>query len=44
MLGYRPKVRFAEGIRELVHWLRRQSAEDRVAEATHQLGVYGLTA
>jgi dTDP-L-rhamnose 4-epimerase len=44
VLGYRPKVRFAEGIRELVHWLRRQSAEDRVAEATQQLGVFGLTA
>ena len=44
VLGYKPKVGFAEGIRELVHWLRRQSAEDRVAEATQQLGVYGLTA
>ncbi len=44
VLGYQPKVHFAEGIRELVHWLRQQSAEDRVAEATQQLGVYGLTA
>jgi dTDP-L-rhamnose 4-epimerase len=44
VLGYKPKVRFAEGIRELVHWLRQQTAEDRVAEATQQLGVYGLTA
>jgi dTDP-L-rhamnose 4-epimerase len=44
VLGYMPKVRFAEGIRELVQWLREQTAEDRVAEATQQLGVYGLTA
>jgi dTDP-L-rhamnose 4-epimerase len=44
VLGYEPKVRFAEGIRELVQWLREQTAEDRVAEATQQLGVYGLTA
>ncbi|HET7185040.1 MAG TPA: NAD-dependent epimerase/dehydratase family protein [Terriglobales bacterium] len=44
VLGYKPKVRFAEGIRELVQWLREQPAEDRVAEATQQLGAYGLTA
>ncbi len=44
VLGYKPKVRFAEGVRELVQWLRRQTAEDRVAEATQQLGAYGLTA
>ena len=44
VLGYKPKVRFAEGIRELVEWLREQNAEDRVAEATQQLGAYGLTA
>ncbi len=44
VLGYKPKVRFAEGIRELVEWLREQTAEDRVAEATQQLGAYGLTA
>ena len=44
VLGYKPKIRFAEGVRELVQWLREQTAEDRVAEATQQLGVYGLTA
>ena len=44
VLGYRPKVRFAEGIRELVQWLREQSAEDRAAEAVQQLDAYGLTA
>jgi dTDP-L-rhamnose 4-epimerase len=44
VLGYRPKVRFAEGIRELVEWLRLQTAEDRAAEAVQQLDLYGLTA
>ncbi|MGI9104007.1 MAG: NAD-dependent epimerase/dehydratase family protein [Terriglobales bacterium] len=44
VLGYRPRVCFADGIRELVQWLREQSAEDRVAEATQQLAVHGLTA
>jgi len=44
VLGYKPKFRFAEGVRELVEWLREQTAEDRVAEATQQLGAYGLTA
>lgn len=43
-LGYAPKVRFADGVRELVQWLKQQTAEDRVAEATQQLGAYGLTA
>jgi dTDP-L-rhamnose 4-epimerase len=44
VLGYRPKVRFADGIRELVQWLREQTAEDRAAEAAQQLDAYGLTA
>ncbi len=44
LLGYTPRVRFAEGVRELAHWLKQQTAEDRVAEATQQLGVFGLTA
>ena len=43
-LGYGPKVHFADGVRELVQWLREQTAEDRVAEATQQLGAFGLTA
>ncbi|MGH9524090.1 MAG: NAD-dependent epimerase/dehydratase family protein [Terriglobales bacterium] len=43
-LGYAPKVRFADGVRELVQWLKQQTAEDRVAEATRQLGAFGLTA
>lgn len=44
VLGYSPKVRLADGVRELVQWLKEQTAEDRVAEATQQLGAYGLTA
>lgn len=44
VLGYQPRMRFAEGIRELVQWLREQTAEDRVAEANQELGLYGLTA
>jgi dTDP-L-rhamnose 4-epimerase len=44
VLGYRPQVRFAEGIGELVRWLRSQTAEDRAAEAVQQLELYGLTA
>jgi dTDP-L-rhamnose 4-epimerase len=43
-LGYEPKVKFADGIRELVNWLREQRAEDRAAEAVQKLRLYGLTA
>ncbi|HSE48718.1 MAG TPA: NAD-dependent epimerase/dehydratase family protein [Terriglobales bacterium] len=43
-LGYEPRVRFADGMRELVEWLRSQSAEDHAAEAAAQLNAYGLTA
>ncbi|HYH01156.1 MAG TPA: NAD-dependent epimerase/dehydratase family protein [Terriglobales bacterium] len=44
VLGYKPQVEFTDGIRELVSWLRSQSAQDRAAEAVQQLNVYGLTA
>lgn len=44
VLGYRPKVEFATGVRELSTWLRSQTAEDRASEAVEQLNVYGLTA
>jgi dTDP-L-rhamnose 4-epimerase len=43
-LGYEPKVKFSDGIRELVNWLRQQRAEDRAAEAVQKPTVYGLTA
>jgi dTDP-L-rhamnose 4-epimerase len=44
VLGYKARVRFADGIRELVTWLRSQTADDRVAEAAQKLDLYGLTA
>lgn len=43
-LGYTPKVRFAEGIKDLVAWLRLQQPQDRAAEAVAQLSNFGLTA
>jgi dTDP-L-rhamnose 4-epimerase len=43
-LGYQPQVKFSQGVRELVRWLREQRAEDRAAEAVQKLTVYGLTA
>lgn len=43
-LGYQPRVRFAEGVRDLVSWLRSQQPQDRAAEAVAQLSNFGLTA
>ena len=42
-LGYRPKVAFADGLRELLAWLRTQSADDAVDAAGHELAARGLT-
>jgi dTDP-L-rhamnose 4-epimerase len=42
-LGYRPKVAFADGLRELLGWLRGQSAEDAVEAAATELARRGLT-
>lgn len=44
VLGYEPRYPFADGIGELVEWLRSQSATDRVSDATRQLTAFGLTA
>src|SRR5215472_14472766 len=44
LLGYAPKVRFAAGVKKLVHWLREQQPQDRAAEAVAQLSSFGLTA
>ena len=44
VLGYEPKVKFSDGVRELVGWLREQRSDDRAAEAVQKLTVYGLTA
>jgi len=43
-LGYQPGVRFADGIKDLVGWLRFQQPRDRAAEAVAQLSSFGLTA
>ena len=44
LLGYQPKVRFADGMRDLLEWLQSQRAQDRVGEAAAQLRSFGLTA
>ena len=44
LLGYSPRYEFQSGVAELVEWLRSQSAEDRVEEASGRLTAYGLTA
>jgi dTDP-L-rhamnose 4-epimerase len=44
VVGYQPKVKFADGLKELVAWLGSQSAEDRVADAMQTLQVRGLVA
>ncbi len=42
-LGYRPQVAFVDGLRELLAWLRTQSAEDTVEAASRELAARGLT-
>ena len=42
-LGYRPKVAFTDGLRELLAWLRTQSADDAVDAASRELAARGLT-
>lgn len=44
VLGYKPRVKFRDGLKELVGWLGSQSAEDRVADAMQRLQVRGLVA
>jgi len=44
LLGYRPRVRLKQGIRELVNWLKSQDANDHVEDAMERLNVYGLVA
>ena len=43
-LGYEPRIRFADGVKELVGWLKSQQPTDRAEEAAAQLSNYGLTA
>ena len=42
LLGFEAKVRLEDGIRELVEWVRSQTASDRVDEAAAELSVRGL--
>lgn len=41
--GYRPTVRFEEGVAELTEWVRSQHAEDAFAQARQELDQRGLT-
>ena len=43
-LGYKPRVHLADGLRELVGWLKEQQPTDRVEEAMQRLAVHGLVA
>jgi len=42
-LGFAPEVALEDGMAELLAWLRGQSAEDRVEQATEELSQRGLT-
>jgi dTDP-L-rhamnose 4-epimerase len=42
LLGYEPRVTLEQGIPELLEWVRRQTAVDRVARATAELESYQL--
>ncbi len=44
VLGFTPRVGFADGLKELVTWLGSQTAEDRVPDAMQRLQVHGLVA
>src|SRR5215471_7377793 len=44
LLGYEPKFRFNEGVKDLVAWLGSQRPADRAADAVAELNYYGLTA
>ncbi len=41
-LGYAPRVRFEDGVAELIDWVREQSSEDYVEQATQELLKRGL--
>lgn len=43
ILGYEPRVSLEDGLVELAEWLRSQTADDRVADASRQLAARGLT-
>jgi dTDP-L-rhamnose 4-epimerase len=43
LLGYEPRVTFADGMRELLGWVATQQATDSVDQAASQLEAAGLT-
>jgi dTDP-L-rhamnose 4-epimerase len=43
-LGYAPRVKFRDGVQELVEWIESQQAHDYTEEAMHQLTARGLVA
>jgi dTDP-L-rhamnose 4-epimerase len=43
LLGYQPQVTFEKGVGDLVEWVSRQNAEDRVEAAAAELTAHGLT-
>jgi dTDP-L-rhamnose 4-epimerase len=44
LLGYQPKVKFSEGVKQLVGWVRSQTADDRASKAAAELQTRGLSA
>jgi dTDP-L-rhamnose 4-epimerase len=44
VLGYSPKIKLRDGLRELTTWLEDQTARDRVDDATNELLMRGLAA
>ncbi|MBN1900066.1 SDR family NAD(P)-dependent oxidoreductase [Candidatus Sumerlaeota bacterium] len=42
ILGYSPKIRFEDGVKELVEWVKMQTAEDKVRTAAKELEEKGL--
>ena len=44
LLGYEPRVRFDQGITDLVTWVRDQTAEDKADNMVTELQTFGLTA
>jgi dTDP-L-rhamnose 4-epimerase len=43
LLGYEPVVHLEDGLDALAEWLRDQTAHDRVADASRELAIRGLT-
>src|ERR1041384_3608569 len=41
-LGYKPRVSFEDGMRELIGWIQTQTASDQVEKATNELRKRGL--